>query len=298
MKNGVVVGRFQVPSLHGGHKVLINNALHECENVLIVIGQAPTLKTKKNPLGVEDVVAMVKEFTDDYERGVMFACISDMPNDFAWSAELDRIIAGFGFSTKDTALYGSRDSFIEHYHGAYMQRRVKATSAGSGTVSRFLCGQYDRKRDFRRGLITAQQERLPIIYPVVDVAVIKFGMVLVGRKKHDPIGQYRFFGGFVDSADQSLEGAAIREVREESGVDVKIRSYITSSQVNDWRYRGTEDVIMSSFYVADWVSGEHVAGDDISEVFLLHPCELPDKIVGEHKELAFKFADWYIKEIR
>jgi len=47
---GVLVGRFQVPELHGAHKELIDKVAGWHKKFLIVLGCSPTLVGRHNPL--------------------------------------------------------------------------------------------------------------------------------------------------------------------------------------------------------------------------------------------------------
>ena len=62
--------------------------------------------------------------------------------------------------------------------------------------------------------------------------------------------------------------------------------YISSRKVNDWRYRGTSDGIMTTFFKGYYQEGEGIACDDIFEVRWFYIQELKDDdLVGEHVKL-------------
>ena len=68
----------------------------------------------------------------------------------------------------------------------------------------------------------------------------------VAKKKEET--KYRFVGGFVDNTDKSYEDAVIREVKEETKLDINNIKYITSRIIDDWRYRYETEKIITSFY--------------------------------------------------
>ncbi|MDQ6605147.1 MAG: NAD(+) diphosphatase [Actinomycetota bacterium] len=63
--------------------------------------------------------------------------------------------------------------------------------------------------------------------PVVIMLVEQAGHLLLGRRPGWPEGQYSVLAGFV-SPGESLEEAVIREVREESGIEVCDPAFVTS----------------------------------------------------------------------
>jgi hypothetical protein len=89
---GVIVGRFQCPDLTAGHRDLIDFALEQGHNqVLIALGCAATPCTKNNPLHFSARVAMIRENYPSF----MFMPIHDHPSDKAWSDMLDTSISNF-----------------------------------------------------------------------------------------------------------------------------------------------------------------------------------------------------------
>jgi NAD+ diphosphatase len=70
-------------------------------------------------------------------------------------------------------------------------------------------------------------EHFPRTDPVVIMLVEHAGRLLLGRHAGWPPGQYSALAGFV-SPGESLEEAVVREVREESGIEVYDPSFVTS----------------------------------------------------------------------
>lgn len=88
----------------------------------------------------------------------------------------------------------------------------------------------------------------PHIHPCAIVLVRRPGEVLLTRKRSWPPGRYSLVAGFLDFGE-CLEEAAVREVREETGVAVKNLRYVGSQS---WPFPSQ---VMAGF-VADYAGGE------------------------------------------
>ena len=238
---GVIVARFQVPELTAGHRHLIDFVRARHHRVLIVLGECRTRSTGTNPLSYELRAAML---ASEYPE-VRVASIRDNRSDVFWSEALDTLI-GREFPGAVAVLYGSRDSFLPYYHGVFDKRKVGSCPSPTGTACRNISIASHFSADFRRGVIYASASKAPQVYQTVDVAVVDRGRVLLAGKKEDD-GKLRFIGGFVDAKDESREVAAARECAEETGaIGVHRMEYLGSRQIDDWRYRGTGDVIQTA----------------------------------------------------
>ncbi len=115
--------------------------------------------------------------------------------------------------------------------------------------------------------------------PTVDVIIeIDDGIVLI-KRKNPPYG-WALPGGFVDYGE-SLETAAVREAKEETGLDVRlIRQFHTYSDPSrDPRFH-----TITTVYIAE-ASGLISAGDDAENAKIFNRFNLPEKIVFDHKEI-------------
>lgn len=129
------------------------------------------------------------------------------------------------------------------------------------------------------------QVRYPTVFATVDVVIERYGKLLLGRKAHQQ--KFRFVGGFADPAfDNSYEEAAIREAREETGLLVAEVKYLGSTRIDDPRYRGTPDCIITHLFLATAWEGEPVASDDIAELKWFPIDQIsPSTFVDEHHVL-------------
>lgn len=280
---GVIVGRFQVDELHLGHRFLIESALTRHNDVLVLIGVSSGLPSKRNPLDYETRCRLVLE---SYQK-VRVRPIYDHPSDEEWSRNLDRLV-GMVFPGRKAVCYGSRESFLSVYSGDLPSEFIEEIAGFSGTIEREKIGRAAvNSKDFRIGAIYAAHQRLPVSYQAVDVAVVSFDRseILLGRKKHDG-DKLRFIGGFVDPSDESLERAARREVFEEApNVEISDLRYLGSRRVDDFRYRGSEDGIMSAVFVSAFVFGLARAGDDLDDLVWVPLNEVHRRIIKNHLTL-------------
>lgn len=281
---GVVVVRLQVPRLHDGHRYLLNAVTAIHEDVLVVIGESEARGTMKNPLPFSVREAMVREA---YPK-VKVVQLRDCSSDEKWSYNLDTRIwderSGYELG-KGAMLYGGRDSFLNHYQGEYPTFELPPVRPMSGTEIREAVCQRDSE-EFRAGMIFAAKNRYPTSYQTVDVAILNQSeQILLGRKKGDG-DAWRFIGGFVSPKDPTLEYTVMREVREETGLEVGSPRYIGSFQVEDYRYPSDgPDRIMTALFTVKYVFGSPEPSDDIDDCcwFSLH--DLPD-IVPQHHPLV------------
>ena len=113
-------------------------------------------------------------------------------------------------------------------------------------------------------------------YPTVDVIVEIDGKVLLIRRKNPPYG-WALPGGFIEYGE-SAEEAAVREIREETGIRItglrQFRCY--SDPGRDPRFH-TITVVFGA------TSTETpVAGDDAAETGLFDPDHLPSPLAFDH----------------
>lgn len=301
---GVVVGRFQIDTLHKGHIALLDHVTQNHNKVIVFLGVAVGEHKEEQALGYATREKMIKSAYPS----VVVQPLRDMGNDIKWSEQLDNKIREV-YHHGSVILYGGRDSFIPHYHGKFKTENlgnIIDDSELSATKRREEIKREVRdSADFRAGILYRAANSYPNAFPCVDIAIIKKDgdkkLILLGRKPDEKL--FRFPGGHVDPQDTSYESAAKREALEEVGqIEIENPRYVTSMQVDDWRYRSSKNKIITSLFKFDYIFGSPKASDDIQEVKwfdleeLARGGQINMSIVSEHRPLMMAlFKDLEIK---
>jgi len=99
--------------------------------------------------------------------------------------------------------------------------------------------------------------------PGASVLPIKDGKVLLAKRGREPMkGHFDIIGGFME-ADEVPEAAAIREAKEETGLDVKIIELL--GMYND-SYGEGGDRTLNLHYIGEITGGEMKAMDDVADL--------------------------------
>lgn len=112
--------------------------------------------------------------------------------------------------------------------------------------------------------------------PTADVIVEIGGKVLLIRRGNPPYG-WAIPGGFIDYGE-SAEDAAVREIREETGIEVEnLRQFgVYSDPARDPRFHTLTVVFTATS------TGTPLAGDDAAEARLFDLDALPDDLAFDH----------------
>lgn len=111
-------------------------------------------------------------------------------------------------------------------------------------------------------------------------------ILLVKRSVPPKIGYWCLPGGFVE-ADESPETAALRELKEEAGLDAVIETLINVHSHPSAFYGS---VIIIGYLVRHF-SGTPVPGDDASEAAFFEPASMPEIAFDIHASLIQAYYD-------
>ena len=103
---------------------------------------------------------------------------------------------------------------------------------------------------------------LPAPIPAAGVICLRDDTVLLVRRGRPPrLGEWSLPGGRIEPGERAVD-AALRELREETGVEAEITGLI---DVVDGLFPESGRHYVLIDYAARWLSGEPVAGDDAAE---------------------------------
>lgn len=127
--------------------------------------------------------------------------------------------------------------------------------------------------------------------PAAGIIIVKDGKFLISKRAHPPKkGYYDVVGGFLNLAEHPEDGA-IRETKEETGLDVKILDQIGIYIDDDYEYQGEKKHVMIVLYLAEVVGGEMKPMDDVASLHWF-PLDKPPK------KLAFPWLKEAMKDLK
>ena len=125
--------------------------------------------------------------------------------------------------------------------------------------------------------------------PTADVVIHdeKRGIILI-RRKNPPLGM-ALPGGFIEEGE-SAEHAAVREMKEETGLDVRLEGILG---VYSWPLRDMRCHTLTTVFVGRCTDSDALhAGDDASEADFYDPDHLPGPLCFDHARILGHFRDW------
>ena len=122
--------------------------------------------------------------------------------------------------------------------------------------------------------------------PTVDILILKDNQIVLVKRRNPPLG-WAIPGGYVDEGE-CVEHAAIREAKEETGLDVHLTSlfYVYSDPSRDPRQH-----TMTTVFTA---TAEGLPkGDDDAEIAQYFPLsDLPSPIVFDHATIIADYLEF------
>ena len=123
--------------------------------------------------------------------------------------------------------------------------------------------------------LTTHRNPVPTVDAIIELAD---GIVLI--KRRNPPAGWALPGGFVDYGE-TVEAAAVREAKEETGLDVVLTElfYVYSDPQRDPRHHTIGIVFIAT------AAGVPVAGDDAAEAQVHTEQSLPTPLAFDHRRI-------------
>ncbi len=126
----------------------------------------------------------------------------------------------------------------------------------------------------------------------VDAVIIKNNSIILIKRKNEPFkGKWALPGGFVEYGE-TVENAVIREVKEETGLDVGIEKLLGVYSDPDRDPRGHT---VSVCFICRIVSGNLKSGTDSADVKGFKFSELPE-LAFDHKKIIRTLYQIFLKK--
>lgn len=302
----MLIGRFQ--PFHNAHLEIIKRCTALTSQLVIVAGSAKQPRTYKNPFTFEERARMIKAATAGLSLNVYVEPnVDTIYNDQAWAVRVQGIHSKYQCLGTKTAIIGHKKDDSSFYLDMFPQWEfinVEEIEPLSAVNIRDLYFKYDFNSNFIKNVVPettydflmefrrteefAQivRERefvanykkqyaslpYPPIFSTADAVVIQSGHVLMIKRRSEPgKGLWALPGGFVNAnTDKSVEDAAIRELREETGIKVPapvLRGSIKRSRVFDAIDRSARGRTITHAFHIELPDGElpRVKGSDDAE---------------------------------
>lgn len=300
------IGRFQ--PLHNAHLEIIKRTTALTRQLVIVAGSAGQPRTYKNPFTFSERAEMIKAATRGLNVSIYVEPNTDtIYNDQAWAVRIQGIHSKYRCLGTHDGIIGHKKDGSSFYLDMFPQWdyiNVEQIEPLGATDIRDLYFKQDVNMRFIQGVVPEttfdflQQFRTtpeysqiirerefidsykkqyaslpyPPIFSTADAVVIQSGHVLMIKRRSEPgKGLWALPGGFVNAnTDKSVEDAAIRELREETGIKVPapvLRGSIVRSRVFDAIDRSARGRTITHAFHIQLPDGElpRVKGSDDAE---------------------------------
>jgi bifunctional NMN adenylyltransferase/nudix hydrolase len=269
----VYIGRFQ--PFHNGHLKTIQKAQELASRVVVIVGSANEPRTYKNPFTFEERASMIQKQIPWLDPVSIEPLDNSAYNDAAWASNVQSIVSKYEVMDEDskTGIIGHKKDGSSYYLDMFPQwefvdvplvepldateirDKYFRTSGNMNwfdgvvppTTKNFLIdfsqtdefSQLIKEREFIK-TYKKQYEQLPYppVFVTVDAVVFHAGSVLMVKRRSEPgKGLLAFPGGFLNAnSDKSIEDGMVRELKEETKIDVPdkvIRGSIKKTRVFD-----------------------------------------------------------------
>lgn len=236
MKLGVLIGRFQVPEMHEGHRFIVKRMQEQCDEVLILFGSANRARSVKNPFTYKERTTAAHNLFP----GVWTAPLNDyLYNDSQWMADVAATIALMQAEIKHVCRYDQELKIVLYGHHKdgndylkwfpqYEYVNINSDIDVSGTEVRnsFMHMLPENVQAdaayFIKERITFKDYPYPDSLNIccADAVVECLGHILLIKRKFTPgAGSWALPGGHKNTNETFLQ-CALRELKEETNLRI------------------------------------------------------------------------------
>jgi bifunctional NMN adenylyltransferase/nudix hydrolase len=302
----VLIGRFQ--PFHNAHLEIIKRCTALTDQLVVIVGSANQPRTYKNPFSFDERRKMILAATAGLSMRVhVEPNVDTIYNDQAWAVRVQGIHSKYRIlGTKDAIIGHKKDesSFYLDMFPQWGYENVEEIEPLSAVNIRDLYFKRNANMAFIKGVVpettfnfldqfksTEDYEQIirerefvegykkqyaslpyPPIFVTTDAVVMQSGHVLMIKRRAEPgKGLWALPGGFVNAdTDKTIEDAALRELREETGIKVPgpvLRGNIVRTKVFDAIERSTRGRTITHAFNIVLPDGElpRVKGQDDAE---------------------------------
>lgn len=134
------------------------------------------------------------------------------------------------------------------------------------------------------GELGVYRNPVPTVDIIIEIPCFGDGGGIVLIKRSNPPRGWALPGGFIDYGE-SAENAAVREAKEETGLDVQLERQLGTYSAPD---RDPRQHTISVVFIAT-ASGQPKAGDDAALAKIFPLDDLPDKLAFDHGEILHDY---------
>ncbi len=330
----VYIGRFQ--PFTNAHKAMVERGLEEGENLIILLGSDKASLSLRNPWTTDERTKMIYSTLASKRDKIVILPIQDSAYNFtAWIAEVQRKINAIvpeGSSIKLIGHFKDNSSYYLKHFPQWKLVSEKSKCYGlSATdirdsifqekidgwknnipqeVDSFICN-WMTEENYRYTNLLAEYKYLQNYreqwskapyaptFVTTDAVVFSHGHILLIKRGRNPgKGQWALPGGFLDQ-QETIEQGCIRELREETKIDVAIpilKNSIKQVHVFDSPWRDPRGRTITHAHMIELNLKELPtvkAADDAAEVHWLPIAEL-DKMEGMFFNDHFQMIKFFL----
>jgi len=279
----IFINRFQ--PFHLGHKKVIKEALAQAKNVILLVASSYTPRAINNPWSFKERKKFIRSsFTKKENKNIIIYPLKDhLYKELSWIRSIQKVVKNITKkipNPKIALLTHKKSSYAKYFptcqkietleyfitskeireayfedkeYKKYLPKKVAwfLEEFKNSKEYKILKQEYLFIKEYKKKWECAPYEP---IFVTVDAIVIQAGhLLLIKRKNYPGKGVMAFAGGFVEP-NEKLEDAMLRELKEETKIDVSkalLRQSITKNRVFDDPNRSLRGRIITHAYVIE-----------------------------------------------